>query len=107
MRRPFLTWLTSPRERFLRRFVLSSKDEPLVDEVDLIDSNPTYVRVVRYEGRRESTVSFEDQAPCRSFAIEIEAATPRDENTPNIFNESKQSLETLLHSDEQMLDELT
>jgi len=41
---------------------LCSKNEPLVDEVEVVDVNPTYARV-RYPGGREVTVSLRDLAP--------------------------------------------
>ena len=46
----------------LRRFVRQNKTHPLVDEVDVIDVNPTYANV-RYSDGRESTVSLKDLAP--------------------------------------------
>ena len=94
-----------PGKVFLRRFVRSSKHEPLVDEVDLVDTNPTYVRV-RYQDGRESTVSLKDLAPCRPHEIESEQpviATPQIQDTYNIFNKPEQSAEVPLTSAEQMV----
>ena len=56
-------WLTSPGPVFLRRFVRQNKNEDLVEEVDLIEANPTYASI-RYSDGRESTVSVRDLAPC-------------------------------------------
>lgn len=42
---------------------MRNKNEPLVDEVELIDSNPTYANI-RHTNGRESTVSVRDLAPC-------------------------------------------
>ncbi|XP_018022352.2 uncharacterized protein LOC108678443, partial [Hyalella azteca] len=56
------SWLMTPGPVLLRRYV-RSKTEPLVDEVDLIDSNPTFAHV-KYRDGRESTVSVQDLAPC-------------------------------------------
>ena len=51
----------------MRRFVRNSKSEPVVDEVELINVNPTYADV-RYQRGREATVSIRDLAPCRQPA---------------------------------------
>jgi hypothetical protein len=53
----------------LRRFVRTSKNDPLVDEVELTDINPTYARV-RYTDGRESSVSLRDLAPCPTSSIQ-------------------------------------
>lgn len=55
-------WLMTPGPVLLRRFV-RNKNEPLVDEVELIDSNPIYANIGHPDGR-ESTVSVRDLAPC-------------------------------------------
>ena len=59
------SWLLSPGPVMLRRFVRKSKNDPLVDQVELTDANPTYARV-KYMDGRESTVSLRDLAPCPS-----------------------------------------
>ena len=41
----------------LRRFVRHSKTDPLVDEVQLMDVNPSYA-YIRYSDGRESTILF-------------------------------------------------
>ena len=55
-------WLCSPGKVLLKRHVRSSKYEPLVTEVELIQSNPQYATVRMADGR-ESTVSVSDLAP--------------------------------------------
>ena len=47
----------------LRRYVRHTKNDPLVDEVERTDVNPTYAHI-RYPDGRESTVSFKDLSPC-------------------------------------------
>ncbi|QQP40012.1 Uncharacterized protein FKW44_013906, partial [Caligus rogercresseyi] len=59
------SWLMNPGPVMLRRFVRTSKTDPLVDEVELLDSNPSFARV-RYPGGKESSVSVRDLAPCPS-----------------------------------------
>ena len=56
------TWLLVPGPVLLRRFVRRSKQDPLVDEVQLIEANPQYA-FIRYPDGRESTVSIKDLAP--------------------------------------------
>ena len=56
------SWLLKPGPLLLKRNVRSSKYEPLVDEVDLVEANPQYA-VVRLSDGRESTVSLRHLAP--------------------------------------------
>jgi len=56
------SWLTQGRKAYLRRFVRTSKHDPLVDEVELVTVNPSYARV-RFPGGREVTVNLRDLAP--------------------------------------------
>jgi hypothetical protein len=62
------SWLHSPGPILLRRFVRTNKTDPLVDQVELTDANPTYARV-RYMDGRESTVSLRDLALCPSTSV--------------------------------------
>ena len=57
------SWMTVPGKVFLRRFVRNNKNEPLSDEVELVNVNPTYANV-RFPNGREVTVSLRDIAPC-------------------------------------------
>ena len=36
------SWLTGPRTAYLKRFVRASKNEPLVDKVEVVNANSTY-----------------------------------------------------------------
>ena len=49
------TWLTTPEPALLRRSMRQSKFEPLIDEVELIETNPHYAHT-RYPNRQEDTV---------------------------------------------------
>ena len=62
------SWLIQPGPILLRRFV-RNKNEPLVDEVDLIEANPSFAKI-RYPNGRESTVSVNDLAPCPPSPVE-------------------------------------
>ena len=56
------TWMAKPGPVLLKRHVRSSKTEPLVDEVELLEANPHYAHV-RYPDGRETTVSTKHLAP--------------------------------------------
>ena len=58
----FPTWLSQPGPVLLRRHVRSSKNDPLIDEVELIHATPSYAKV-RFPTGREATVSLRDIAP--------------------------------------------
>ena len=57
------SWLTTSGYVMLHRYVRHTKNDPLVDEVERTDVNPTYAHI-RYPGGRESTVSLKDLSPC-------------------------------------------
>ena len=59
------TRLSCLGKAFVRRFVRNSKSELVVDEVKLINGNPTYADV-RYRSGREATIR--DLAPCPQLA---------------------------------------
>lgn len=61
----FPSWLLQPGPVFLKQFVRRTKDDPLVREVELLHSNPSYAYIKHADGR-ESTVSVNDLAPCPS-----------------------------------------
>ena len=54
----------------LRRHVKNSKYDDQCDEVDLVESNPSYARV-RLPNGREKSVSLRDLAPMPSLTQEI------------------------------------
>lgn len=45
------------------RFVRVSKNDLFLDQVQLMDANPSYAHI-KYQDGRESTVSLRDLAPC-------------------------------------------
>lgn len=57
----FSSWLATPGPILLRRFVRSSKSDPLVEEVELESANPYYAHIRNPNGR-QSTVSTKDLA---------------------------------------------
>ena len=56
------SWLLESDKVLIKRFVRNSKNDPLVDEVDLIQANPNYA-IVKYPNGRESTVSLRHISP--------------------------------------------
>ncbi|XP_077968093.1 uncharacterized protein LOC144422131 [Styela clava] len=54
------TWLVTPGPVLVRKFV-RNKDDPLCEEVDLLDANPNFASI-KYKDGRESTVSTQDLA---------------------------------------------
>ena len=56
------SWLLTPGPVYLKRNVRTSKYDPIVDEVELVDANPQYAHVHLPDGR-ESTVSLRQLAP--------------------------------------------
>ena len=79
------TWFRNPGPALLRRFVHNSKYEPLVDEVELLDANPSYAPI-RFRDGRESTISIRDLAPVGSSDHEVNSDPQLNEdsrvNTP-------------------------
>ena len=75
------SWLSSPGKVLLRRHVRPSKNDPLVDEVDLLHANPSYA-LVRFPGGKEDTVSIRDLAPCARDAVD----GVQDDTTDDIPN---------------------
>ena len=56
------TWQASPGPVYIKRQVRTSKMDPLVDEVELLQANPHYAHV-RYPDGRETTVATKHLAP--------------------------------------------
>ena len=59
--RALLSWLIQPGPVLLRRFV-RNKNNPLVEEVELLEANQSFAHV-RFPSGRESSVSTTDLAP--------------------------------------------
>ena len=56
------SWLITPGAVLLKCHVCTSKDNPLVDEVELLQANPQYAHIWCTDGR-ETTVSIHHLAP--------------------------------------------
>ena len=62
------TWLTKPGSVLLKRQI-RIKNDPLVDEVDLMHANPDYA-FVRVGDGKETSVSIRHLAPCLRIPVE-------------------------------------
>ena len=60
------SWLLTPGIVLLKRHARSSKYDPYVDEVDLIEANPLYAHV-KFRNGREDTVALKHLAPAGSL----------------------------------------
>ena len=74
------TWLSSPGPVLLRRWVRRSKQEPLVDEVELLEANIQYAHIRHADGR-EDTVSIKDLAPPGKVSNGSSVTGDPDENS--------------------------
>ena len=73
-------WLIQPGPVLLRRFV-RNKNQPLIDEVELMEANPNFAHI-RFPDGGESTVSVTDLASYPSKTITLpESNTYHDEIT--------------------------
>ena len=59
------SWLTIPGPILIKRHARSSKFEPLVDEVELIEANPQYAHV-RYPDGKEGPIGVRNVGAWRS-----------------------------------------
>ena len=80
-------WLCSPGPVMLRKFVRLHKNDDLVEEVHLLDANPSYASI-RYSDGREGNVSVSDLSPCPRKSIQ---SNQSNGEPPNLLGESIQS----------------
>ena len=73
------TWLATPGPVYIKRQVRTSKMDPLVDEVELLQANPHYAHV-RYPDGRETTVATKQLAP--KGHMEVAETLPTPERIP-------------------------
>jgi len=88
------SWLATPGPVLLKRHVRSSKFEPLVDEVELIEANPNYA-YVRFPDGREDTVALKHLAPGNADPIspeEVQSETQIGENSGENLNEAESEI---------------
>ena len=85
-----LSWLLKPGPVFLCQFVRHSKNDPLVQEVELLDMNSTYTHI-RYGDGHESTILLHDLAPYLSQTLmkkysEVDTATKERPHKETAFS---------------------
>lgn len=86
------SWLLEPGKILYKRNVRTSKYDPYVDEVDLVEANPQYA-IVKFSDGKEATVSTKQLAPAGHVIadrrnsdpiIEIETSASQDQlSQPN------------------------
>ena len=76
------TWLTKSKTALVKRHVRTSKHDPLVDEVDILEVNPCYVRV-KYPSGREDNVSLKHVAPAPQINTDCENVVVDLDNAPS------------------------
>ena len=67
----------------LKIFVRNNKTDSYVDQVELLNSNPTYANI-KYPSGRESTVSVRDLAPCPETKLPPESSTMEPNKSPPV-----------------------
>ena len=73
------TWLATPGPVYIKRQVRTSKMDPLVDEVELLQANPHFAHV-HYPDGRETTVATKHIAP--KGHMEVVETLPAPERIP-------------------------
>ena len=73
------TWLATPGPVYIKRQVRTSKMDPLVDEVELLQADPRYAHV-RYPDGRETTVATKHLAA--KGQLEVVETHPAPERIP-------------------------
>ena len=76
------TWLSVPGPVLLKRHIRTSKTDPLVDEVQLLQANPQYAHIWHADGR-EATVSIRHLAPCGDTPLQDNPPTDSAALPPN------------------------
>ena len=84
------SWLLQPGEVLLKRFGRSSKYEPGVDVVELLEATPNYAHV-KFPNGREDTVALKNLAPYPRGSMSKEASA--DEGTADLPSEAVDELD--------------
>ncbi|KAL7637910.1 UNVERIFIED_CONTAM: hypothetical protein RMT77_011523 [Armadillidium vulgare] len=80
------SWLVEPGSVLLKKYV-RCKDDPLVEEVQLLEANPQFAHV-RFPNGREDTVSIRDLAPAPAPAPESESLRNSSDKSTISSNEN-------------------
>lgn len=79
------SWLSTPGKVLLRRHMRTSKQDPLVEEVDLVHANPQYA-LVHFPDGREDTFSTRDLAPTPDSSPGFQDASPCDTQAADLVD---------------------
>jgi hypothetical protein len=101
------TFLSQPGKVYLKNFTRNSKREPLVQEVELLESNPHYA-FIRFPDGKESTVSVKNLAPNPNQEnIETTNDVVQVAETPQPIPSNENDLEATLPNEDGLLPETT
>ena len=75
----------SPGPVLLKRFVRNNKTDPHVDQVELLNSNPTYANI-KYPRGREANVTVRDLSPCLETELPLESSTIEPNKCPPVVS---------------------
>ncbi|XP_045526419.1 uncharacterized protein LOC123715455 [Pieris brassicae] len=84
------SWLTNSGQVLMKKFNRTNKYQPLVEEVELIHSNPDF-SYIRFPDGRETTVSNRHLAPLGSEGVDLRI---NNEHTPDYDNVAEPLPET-------------
>ena len=100
------SWLSNPGPVLLRRHTRQSKFDPYVEEMELLEANPSYAHIRHHNGR-ETTISLRDLAPCAQpivkHSIENRQSVPHVEQLVNVNQEENSSCDERIKNDEQQI----
>ena len=83
-------WLVSPGATVFERKYVRNKQDPLVEEVQLLEANPRFSRVL-FPDRRESSLSTPDLAPSGQQAIALDQKHDESDSCPELPLPSQQT----------------
>ena len=78
------SWLMSLGPVLLKRFVRNNKTDPYMDQVELLNSNPTYANI-KYPNGRKSIVSVHNLASCPETELPSESSTMELNKSTPVF----------------------
>ena len=83
------SWLLAPGPVLIKNYYRTNKYEPLVNEVDLVDANPSFAKI-RYKDGTEANVNIKDLAPAGGDALSQSSndILQNDNEKTNLENES-------------------
>ena len=96
------TWLLTPGPVLLKNYYRTSKYQPVVNEVELVDANPNYAKI-RYQDGSEANVSIKDLAPAGCDFVAPPKVASRNDFIPENDFISDSHNETLISNNDSVL----